>query len=414
MSDILNITERIKNTIQLGESHFRKFKTALEGRPENKKPRLAKKICEDIGEALVAFANADGGELLIGVEDDGTITGIPHDESEIEFMLNAPKTHKYHPSHIVSLLTYSTKIELDTKTILFFSIQKGTTQVYQLPDGRCIQRREKATLPASAEQIQFERQEIRSREYDRQFVDGAFVTNLDIPFVQSIADDYLRGLSVERYLQQMGLAEYGMGGLRLRRAAILLFAKDILNWHPYSQIRILKVNGTSLHAGESYNVVSDEITRGNIFQLIQDSWDQLRPFLAYKTEFSSEAKFEQKYIYPEWACREALINSIAHRDYSIQSGIDVFIFNDRLEIKSPGALLSTLKVQDLEKLQGYHESRNALIAKVLRESKYMRELGEGIKRIFNLMNESALSNPVLYSNNTWFSVTLPNHPFNAI
>ena len=76
MEDVLIIQERVKNTIILGESHFREFKTAWEGRPDNKKPRLTKKICEDIAEALVSFANADGGEILIGVEDDGTVTGV--------------------------------------------------------------------------------------------------------------------------------------------------------------------------------------------------------------------------------------------------------------------------------------------------------------------------------------------------
>jgi ATP-dependent DNA helicase RecG len=56
---------------------------------------LTKKICEDIAEALVSFANADGGEILIGVEDDGTITGVPHSDQEIKSMIEATKTHIY-------------------------------------------------------------------------------------------------------------------------------------------------------------------------------------------------------------------------------------------------------------------------------------------------------------------------------
>ena len=53
-------------------------------------------------------------------------------------------------------------------------------------------------------------------------------------------------------------------------------------------------------------------------------------------------------MYPEQACREALINAIAHRDYSVSNGIEVFIYDDRLEVRNPGALLSTLKLADLE------------------------------------------------------------------
>lgn len=85
--DTLLLRDRITNTIALGESHFREFKSALEGPDGNKKPRPVKKICGNIGEALVAFANADGGELLIGVEDDGTVSGVPHTPEEIRLML---------------------------------------------------------------------------------------------------------------------------------------------------------------------------------------------------------------------------------------------------------------------------------------------------------------------------------------
>ncbi len=79
-------------------------------------------------------------------------------------------------------------------------------------------------------------------------------------------------------------------------------------------------------------------------------------------------------------------------------------------IKSPGPLLSTLTIKDLNELDGAHESRNVLIATVLRENKYMRELGEGLKRIFQLMEQSELDKPELFSNSTWFSVTLPHKP----
>lgn len=408
MEQVLHLQERIRNTIALRENHFREFKTALEGKPENKKPRLVKKICEDIGEALVAFANADGGELLIGVEDDTQITGIPHAEADVTLMLQAVKSHVFAGQILPILL--ATRLELDGKTILYFSVSKGTTQIYQLPDGRCVRRKDDATVPASVDQIQFEKQEIKSREYDGQYVDGAFVTDLDIPVVQSMADTFFRGMSAELYLQQMSLAVYGMGGLRLKRAALLLFGKssEISRWHSRCQIRILRVNGEKLESGERYNVVSDESIQGNIFELWIRSWQQLRPYLAERTAFVEDAKFEQSFSYPEDAVKETILNAIAHRDYSIQNGIEIYIFPNRIEIKSPGALLSTLTLEGLYKLEGAHESRNPNIARVLRENKLMRELGEGMKRIFELMEENEFQRPVLYSNGLWFSVTLSN------
>jgi len=150
----------------------------MEGKPETKKPRLVKKICEEIGEALVAFANADGGELLIGVEDDTRITGIPHSDEEIQIMLRAVNSHVFAGQSLPLIM--ATKLEIEGKTLLYFSVLKGTTQIYQLPDGRCVRRKDNKSVPASVNQIQFEKQEIKSRQYDGQYVDGAFVTDLGL------------------------------------------------------------------------------------------------------------------------------------------------------------------------------------------------------------------------------------------
>ena len=374
MKDMLTILQRVKNSISLGESHFREFKTALEGKPGHKTPRNTTHICREIGEALVAFANADGGEVFIGVEDDGTITGIPHNDEDIEVMRNAPKTHILDSTGL--LLQHDSIVTINDKKVLFFSVSKSLDKIFQLPDGRCMKRQDKSSMPASVEKIEFERLELQSREYDRTFVDGATVNDLDLVLVQQVADKLLKGMSPEQYLQQVNLAEYGLHGLRLRRAALLLFAKDIVKWFPYSQIRILKISGEEILSGERYNVISDSIVTGNIFELLINGWEQLRPFLSQKTIFDINAKFEQTFSFPENACREALVNAIAHRDYSISNPITICIFNSKLVFESPGELLSSVSLDDLIRETGAHESRNVYIARVLRENNYMRELGE--------------------------------------
>jgi ATP-dependent DNA helicase RecG len=192
----------------------------------------------------------------------------------------------------------------------------------------------------------------------------------------------------------------------LKKAALLLFAKKPNKWHPRLQVRVIKVSDSELKSGEDFNVVFDEEITDNIVRLIESSWDIIRPHLT-ETKFSKQALFKTQIIYPELACREALINAIAHRDYSIEGrGIEVYVFSDRLEIISPGELLSAIKVSDLESLKGVHQSRNSNIAKALREIGYMRELGEGIRRIYELMKTNDLQPPQIESKNKSFKVQL--------
>ena len=117
--------------------------------------------------------------------------------------------------------------------------------------------------------------------------------------------------------------------------------------------------------------------------------------------------FKTQIIYPELACREALINAITHRDYSIEGrGIEIKIFDDRLEILSPGKLLSSLTIEDLEELKGVHQTRNTYVGRALREFGYIRELGEGIRRMFDLMKSNELIPPKIESPNKSFIVSL--------
>ncbi len=112
-------------------------------------------------------------------------------------------------------------------------------------------------------------------------------------------------------------------------------------------------------------------------------------------------------MYPELACREALVNAIAHRDFAEEGrGIEIFVFDDRIEVRNPGSLLSSVSMGDLLKLEGAHQSRNAIACRVLRELGYMRELGEGMRRMFDLMRVNELTPPELHSDGNSFSVVL--------
>jgi len=353
---------------------------------------------------LVAFANADGGELFVGVEDNHSVTGIPYDQNKLSYLQTAAETYVMKDTPLP--LKKAAIIDYNGLKVAYFSVEKGSKYVHLTAKGECFQRRDRDSVPTSSESIRFIREEAVSREYDRQFVEIAQVTDLDIDLVKSVAHQVSKTISPEKFLQYLELAEFDGNRLRLRKAALLLFAKNPGKWHPRLQVRILKVRGTEEKTGEEFNVEEIEEVSGNIFSLIERSWEALKPNLT-ETRFSKDGLFKTQIIYPELACRETLINAITHRDYSIEGrGIEVRVFDDRLEILSPGKLLSSITIKDLEDLKGIHQSRNTYVARVLREFGYIRELGEGIRRIFELMQNNDLVKPKIESPNKSFIITL--------
>ena len=285
-------------------------------------------------------------------------------------------------------------------------MDKGTSVVHLTQDGRCLQRKDRESVPVASEIINFERQERLSREYDRGFIDGADATALHEEALSAAGNLVASGLSVEKVLQLLGLAEYAGATLRLRRAAILLFAKDVSLWHPRCEVRVMRVSGTELRTGREYNVIADKHVVGNIVELLQSAWDELRPYLV-ETRLGPDGRFQEQVRYPEDACREAVTNAIAHRDYTMEGrAIEVYVFDDRLEVRSPGALLSTVTVEGLRSLVGVHQSRNTALARTLRELGYMREMGEGFRRMFQLMRAHDLVEPEVAADSQQFTVAL--------
>lgn len=400
----LGFSERVVSALNLGESHFREFKSAWDRLPGKEKPREARLLCKDIAETLVAFANADGGELIVGVEDDGKITGIPHSEAVVSMMFGAPQTHVMPETPLP--IPKIRKVKYGESLVLYFSVAKGSQFVHLTSDGRCLQRFDTESRPVASESIRYSREEQRSREYDREYVDGASVLALDSEMLRIVGNKLMPGTSHEKLLQYLDLAEYGPSGLQLRRAALLLFAREIEHWHPRSQVRVMRVRGVQLGAGQDYNIDEDEVVRGNVLQLLESAWELTRRYLV-QTRFSADSLFHESVMYPEEASREALINAIAHRDYSAEGiGVEVRVYDDRMEVTSPGGLLTGITVEQLQKQVGVHQSRNAYIARVLREIGYMREMGEGMPRIFRAMKANDLVEPELNSEGPTFSIVL--------
>lgn len=402
---VLVLAERVQLATRIGESHYREFKSACQGQPGSKIKRPPKDICSDIAKTLVAFANADGGELFVGIEDDGSITGLMHTAEEIQLLKGAYTTHVHRetplPKPQISL------VNINSCQVLYFSITKGNEYAYLTVDGKCLKRLDLESVPVSSENIRAERLEIESRTWDRAIEHSATLDDLDFDLLQQISNQIAYGVTPEKCLQHLGIAEFTPTGMKLKVAALLLFAKDVRKFNPGCFVRIFTISGKERRSGEAFNVIKDDIVADNVLRLVETAWERLSYALTMHTSLTDKAKFQQSYLYPQIACREALINAIVHRNYAIQGrGIEISIFSDRLEIQSPGRLLSTISLDDIRNLKGSHESRNPLIARVLREVGYVREMGEGIRRIFDVMRSNALAEPDIQSASDNFVVSL--------
>ena len=403
---LLDVNERIQLVQPLGESHFREYKGTFDYSADIPQTRDLKAICVDIAECLISFANADGGELFVGMEDDGTVSGIAVDDSKLQMLSQAYKTHVHEDTPLPIPVVIRTKYQ--GKVILYFRVEKGSDRVYLTSRGRCLQRFDKENRVVAAEQIQYSRLEKKSREYDREFIDGAGIQDLDKNALEELSKQIAGGQSPEKFLQYMDLVDFSEIKPRVRRAALLLFSSQISRWHPRCEVRIVRVDGTELRLGKEYNVTSrdDHRVSGNLFFILEAAWDTLRPYLT-QVKLSESGLFRETLVYPEDACREALVNAIAHRDYGIEGKeIEIFIYDDRLEVQSPGGLLSSISIEDLTSEKRTHQSRNVYIARVLREAGYMREMGEGMLRIYQTMRDRDLVPPELKSSGTRFEIGL--------
>jgi ATP-dependent DNA helicase RecG len=144
--------------------------------------------------------------------------------------------------------------------------------------------------------------------------------------------------------------------------------------------------------------------------VIEETYSQLKRRISTSTKLH-DLFFRETPEYPTFAWQEAVVNAVAHRDYRTAGrGVEVWLFEDRMEVVSPGGLLPSITVDQLERREMAHESRNPRIARVLAELGFMREQGEGVARMFEEMERSLLRLPLLASEASSFRVTLFNEP----
>lgn len=345
---------------------------------------------------ISAFANAEGGCIVIGVSDKKkTLEGIQNlNDEQINHLLNAPKDFCHPmPKHEFEWLDIINE-QGKPDQLLLLHIEANPEQIVRTNNESTFLRIGDQSREMKGEDLRNLEYSKNARHYEDELNRDATISDLD----EDLLKEYQRRIGAENQSFAQTLKARGFLKERnwqewLTNAAVLLFAKNVGQFYPNCRVRFVRYEGNEAATGTRMNLVRDINFEFPILKIIQKAKDfistQFREFTSL--DFST-GLFETVPEYPEFAWLEGIVNAVAHREYSMEGAfILVAMFDDHLEITSPGRLPNIVTV---ENIQYTRFSRNPRIARVLTEFGWVRELNEGVPRIYQEMKNSFLDQPI--------------------
>lgn len=360
-------------------------------------------------ETIIAFANADGGEIAIGIED-GKLVGINNqgnikvnDFIQCSFDKCIPAIKASH--EYINIV----KDNGTDDRILIIHIEPSIDKVHKTISDEVYLRVGDENKKLNFEQrlnLEYDKGE---RLFEDKIVENCTMEDLDLDVLKSYAEAVkYTGSDYEKLLYARGLARRSKEGAKITVAAVLLFAENPSIFLPNARVRFFRYEGSSAEVGVGMNIIKQEMIEGPLPKQIEMLKHVVK---AQLREFTTLNPLNGKFItipeYPEFAWQEGIINAITHRAYNIQGDdTKVFMYDDRLEIKSPGKFPN---IVNKENIRDVRYSRNPRIARVLTELGWVRELGEGVKRIYKEMKEYFLDDPIYDEPSYSVSLLLKNN-----
>lgn len=380
---------------------------------------------EQLAKEIVAMVNLSGGMVLLGVEDDGTISGVQRKNLQ-EWVMDTVVARKIHPL----ILPFYEEIQIDDqKRVAVISFTQGVAKPYVLrhnnrediyirigSTSRLATREQQARLFASGGLLHTELLP----------VSGTTIDSLDIDRIE----DYLRNVvkdpeipstvsAWEKRLCNLGL----MTDVREIKpvasiAGLMLFGYLPRKFLTQAGIRLMVFNGLD----KDYKAQLDEILDGPMVGrwkqtgdevrrlitpgVIEDCIRMMRSYISEETGvIDDQLRRDRVWLYPVDAVREAIVNALAHRDWTRSVDIEISIYSDRLEVISPGALQNSPTVEKM--IAGQRSPRNPLMVEFLRDYGYVDARGMGIRtRVIPLMRRKNGTEPVFEATDDFLKTTL--------
>ena len=299
-------------------------------------------------------------------------------------------------------------MDIEGKLIFLYHVDQDIERIFKRKDN------EQIFLRVDDRNKQLDRDAVRNLEYDKQIrkfedeLEPEFDFNdLDIKLLNGYKQKLNYQGETLDLLVKRHLAVKKDGVFRIKKAGVLLFAKDPEKYITSASLRYIRYEGTDAKVGTEHNVVKDERFENNIPWIINQTKKFLKTTLKdfYFLDIES-GRFNKVPEYPEEAWLEGVVNALCHRSYNVQ-GNSIYIkhYDDRLEISNSGPLPAQVNV---ENIRTERFSRNPRIARALEDMGFVRQLNEGVSRIYLSMEKSMLSTPEYVEKNGNVYLTLRN------
>jgi len=379
---------------------------------------------EQLAKEIVAFANVQGGRILLGVEDNGHFSGLQRTGTQ-EWVLNVFRD-KVHP--LIIPFYEEIQVEPDVR-VAVITIAPGISKPYVVRHKleevyiRMGDRSERATRE----------QQLRLFESGGLLhvevlpVAGTSLSNID----KNRLDYYLREIikdpeipttNPEWIARLLGLglmAEDGVGNTVCSVAGLLCFGINPRRYLRQAGLRVMAFSGDDKEYQALLDVILDaplvgrwEVTEAGQKQLVDDGLIEkfssaLGPFISQEArELDENMRHEKTLYYPWEAIRETVINALVHRDWTRSVDIEVTNYSDRLEVISPGRLQNSMTISKM--VAGQRSPRNTLIMEILRDYGYVDSRGMGVRtKIIPLMKQLNKTDPIFEATDDYLKTILP-------
>jgi ATP-dependent DNA helicase RecG len=352
-----------------------------------------------LAETLAAFANGDGGWVLLGIDPaTNAVRGLRASDAAIDKTLSAGL--RCEPPLILPRPDIAM---LDGKEILLIEVPAGLPHAFGLR-GKYLARSGRKNIALGPRQL---RQLLRERgeaKFEQRPAPGASLDDLDPGAIQKYAAMFLgdplpaKKEPLYEFLNRRGCLVREDNAWRPTTSGYLLFGREPQRAFPSAEILLARYAGKQM-ADEFLR----EVVRGALPEQIRrvESWITANMRKGARIDALQRAERAE---YPAPAVREAIVNAVAHRDYAIRGDeIRVMMYSDRIEVYSPGRLPGHVTIDNLVEERF---SRNEVIAQVLADLGFIERLGYGIDRMIRLMREWGLPAPKFAETANGFLVTL--------